>query len=117
MKKSLCVCLVVLVGLFFFSGCGKISQRAIIGEWKRKQDNISGYSYIHTYQFFKDGRFNQSYAGHPLTGTYEFIKRDKIRFNIEGGGSKVYKFEISGDRLFLTRGWGDEYCERYQRVE
>jgi len=105
-RKSLCVCLVILVGLVFFSGCGKSSQRAIIGKWEQKQDTGWGVYNTLTLKFSKDKKVTYSvsskYVQSSLTGKYEFIEKDKIRFNWDEGGTEVYKFEISKDRLFLT---------------
>ena len=128
MRRSLYVCLVILIGLSFFSGCGKASQRAIIGEWERKLVGIEIVQ-IYTLKLFKDGTFARGTSYRSArqnrflptsSGTYEFIKKDKIRFNRDNGGSQVYKFEISKDRLFLTgigeNGLAGGSSERLQRV-
>ena len=59
MRKSLCVCLVVLVGLVFFSGCGKVSQRAIIGKWEMTLRIGENVNQIRTLKLSKDGTFTR----------------------------------------------------------
>ena len=120
-RKGLCVCLVVLVGLVFFSGCGGNSQRVIVGKWRGTDIGFYG-PQSQTWEFFKDGRFTFSvsnkYTTIKDTGRYEFIEKDKLRFNWDDGASNVRKFEISKNRLFLTSSSGfGEFCERFQRVK
>ena len=113
-RKGLCVWLVILIGLVFFSGCGKNSQRAIIGKWE-------GVLVVHgirrnvCLEFLENGKLTISEVG----GTYEFIEKNKIRLNFPGSFHHKLlelEFKILKDKLLLFS--EEEKAElQFQRIK
>ena len=113
MRKSLCIYLVVLVGLMtLLNSCGKVSQKEkrIIGKWVCIDEDAPI-----SLEFFKRGRLiirpvsedtDKFSKRTKEEGTYKFIGENKIELNIPALGesetSPIMDFEVSENKLLIV---------------
>jgi len=109
--KKLMVVLGMLV-LVVLSGCGKSTEKAIIGKWKEVDST-------ETIEFFKDGTVTVIDKGMSMSGNYKFVGKNRIKMELGGLGALmgpiVSKISISGNELSMTM--PDGKIERYQRLK
>lgn len=93
MKIKLLV-LIILASLVL-AACS--SSNRIVGAWEDQ--------YGDQYEFYEDGTAVVTSYGVPISGSYEFIDKDTIKFNFDGllglGGSSILDVEFSGGDLHL----------------
>ena len=77
----------------------------IVGKWQdTRQKNV----YM---EFLSDGRLVQDDGNYVITGKYELIGKDYVKFKLDvsGGfvaleGDQTWKLEVSGDTMKFTQG-------------
>lgn len=108
MKKSLIICILMVI-ILFISGCTNLSnpENIIIGKWQE----IEG---TETIEFYKDGTI--SIVGDiSVNGDYKFIDDNTMRVDFGSLGSLVLKTSVSNDELILTEPDGD--VTKYKKVD
>jgi hypothetical protein len=85
--------------VFLLSSCSSKPENEIVGKWKE----IGG---TETLEFFKDGTISVIDKRMSLGGSYKFVGKDRIKFELGGLGALtgpiVEKVSFSGRELILT---------------
>ena len=89
------------------------AEDGLVGKWRAidSKNTISGFRFIPELKFTKDGTL---YA--DATYGYRIIDEGKFVWELGNGIERVYKYQISGDRLMIYSILAPEDRARFKRV-
>lgn len=105
----------ILCFLAFISSLASISYAddGLVGKWRAidSTNTISGFRFIPELKFTKDGTL---YA--DATYGYRIIDEGKFVWELGNGIERVYKYQISGDKLMIYSIMAPDDRARFKRV-
>lgn len=109
-RKSIILCITVIL---LTSSSASYAGDGLVGKWRPidSKTTISGFRFIPELKFAKDGTL---YA--DGTYGYRIIDDSKFVWELGNGIERVYKYEVTGDRLMIYSLTAPDDRARFKRV-